>query len=100
MNRTRTTTPRDGLQPPRPTVKEFLDEKRSMLGNASFPREYGAIETTGDALAAAVPPAKSITLRMHIVWDNEVDNLDLPRVLDTMRETGAAMVVKVEQVTD
>jgi hypothetical protein len=83
----------------RPTNEEFLAAKRSMLNaNSPLPQGYGAIETTEEAISAAIPPAKGITLRVTIVWDNDVKNLDLERVLENMRETGAAFVLKVEQV--
>lgn len=63
------------------------------------PAEYGQIENTQEALAASAPPVRDVTLRLKIVWDNELDSLDLEAVLGKMRETGAAMVVSVEQVS-
>jgi hypothetical protein len=75
-----------------------LDGK-SMLKMDNLPDRYGDIETAGEALEAATPPPSNVTLRLHIVWDNSAHNLDLERALDLMRETGAAMVVKVEQVS-
>lgn len=81
-----------------PSFATLQDAKRSML--SIIPREYARVESTQDALAAAVPPAKGVTLRMTIIWDNEVANLDLESVLSHMRETGAAFVLSVEQVED
>ena len=82
----------------RQPLDEFLAAKRSMLADGLLPAEYGMIESTQEALEATSPPP-AITLRMTIIWDNDVKNLDLERVLEHMRETGAAFVAKVEQVT-
>lgn len=81
------------------TSEAFLAEGRSMMGEGVLPSAYGRIETTSEALAAATPPpVKPLTLRMTIVWDNEVATLDLQQALDHMRETGAAFVLDVKQV--
>lgn len=71
---------------------------RSMLGAVPLPLEYGRIETTTEALDAAVPPSLPEDLRLTIIWDNPTDSLELDRVLDMMRATGAAFVLKVERV--
>lgn len=93
MNRRATTTPK-----PRPTVEQVLASGKSMLDMDSLPVEYSSIETSQEALAVAAPP-KDVTLRLTIVWDNPASSLDLQRALEGMRETGAAMVVKVEAVS-
>jgi hypothetical protein len=80
--------------------EEFLAAKRSMMGSAPLPTGYGRIETTQEAVAAAVPPARDITIRLTIVWDNDIRSMDLGHVLDTMRATGAAFVLSAEQVAD
>ena len=88
----------DPTNPVRLTIEQLIEQRKSMLLGPT-PYYYGAIETGQDALAAAVPPPKAVTLRMHIVWDNPATDLDLEGVLARMRETGAAMVVKVEEVS-
>lgn len=91
-----TTKTRGGVPQPRPTIQNLLASGRSML-DGDLPVEYGHIEEAQEALAAAVPQ-KDVTLRLHIVWDNPASNLDLSGALNRMRETGAALVVKVEAV--
>lgn len=81
----------------RPTLARMLETRKSML-NEALPLGYGAIETTQEALHAASPTTQ-VTLRIHIVWDNPANTLDLQRLLDHMRETGAAMVKSVEEVS-
>ena len=92
-----TTTKRaTAVQPQRPvgySMAQAIASKQSML-DGPLPGDYSAIETTGEALAAAYPPV--IAVRIHIVWDNRLSTLSLDRVLEHMRETGAAAVVKVE----
>lgn len=80
---------------PKPSLAEVLNGQSMLEG--SLPMEYGHVETAQEALDVAVPK-NSIPLRITIIWDNEVNNLDLQGVLERMRETGAAMVVKVEQL--
>ena len=88
---------------PRPPIvmrlsaEQMIARKQSML--REIPSDYARVETTQEALKAAVPSPPTVTLRITIVWDNDASNLDLERVLDHMRETGAAMVLSVEQVT-
>ncbi len=77
---------------------ELKDAGRSML-SGNLPVDYGRIETTQDAVEAAKVPPPNVVLRLTIVWDNDAKNLPLESVLDHMRETGAAMVVRSEQVT-
>lgn len=81
----------------RPSLQAMINSQESMLG--TMPANYGAIETMEEALEAAVPKVPAITLRVHIIWDNEATNFPLQQVLDQMRETGAAAVLKVEQVS-
>ncbi len=83
--------------PRRVTIREMIERKESMLGTL-VPDNYGAIETVGDAIAVAVPKA-DVILRVTIVWDNETSNFPLDLMLQSMRETGAAMVISVEQVS-
>ena len=78
------------------SVDEFLADKISMLGENPLPREYGNIESAFDAADRAF---KTKGIRVHIIWDNGVDDFPLGEVLDKMRETGAAMVVKAEAVS-
>lgn len=69
-----------------------------MLGN-SIPVNYGYIETSEEAIAAAIPKQADKVIRVHIIWDNPINNFELDRVLQDMRSTGAAMVISVEEVT-
>jgi hypothetical protein len=82
----------------RVTLDDLIGSGKSMLGEGPLPIEYGQIENTHEAIDAATPTAPPIDLRIYIVWDVETNLLDLPRVLEHMRETGAAMVTKVERV--
>lgn len=82
----------------RPSIDSLIQTKRSML-TGGLPVGYGAIENREEAMEAARIEPTGIILRMTIVWDNEVSTLDLERILDAMRETGAAFVTKVEQVS-
>jgi len=81
----------------RPSIEQVLSGKISML-TGDIPIGYGNIESAEEALAAAAPPPMDTQLRITIVWDNKASTLDLSSVLDHMRETGAAMVVKVENL--
>jgi hypothetical protein len=85
----------------RPTIERMIKDGESMLRQGGLlPAAYSAIETEADALAAAMTKPRTPTLRVHIVWDNEADgNFELEEVLQRMRETGAAMVTKVEEVS-
>jgi hypothetical protein len=86
-----------------PTVRvslaDLLDTGVSMLGDAMLPAGYGQIDDTRDVVEAIAKKADERIVRMHIVWDNPIDSLELEDVLEKMRETGAAMVTKVEEVT-
>lgn len=75
-------------------LDEIIEKKISMLG--VIPTGYAKIESDQDAIEEAY---KNKAIRVHIIWDNTVDNFPLDEVLDKMRETGAAMVVKVEAVS-
>ncbi len=67
-----------------------------MLGDdTGLPVEYSIIESWQEAEDAAYK-AKPKIVRVHLIWDNAVNSMPLSEVLDRMRETGAAMVVKVE----
>lgn len=80
---------------PRPSATDIIEQHRSMLGDNSLPKEYGLIESATEAWEAAFPTDERV-VRLTIIWDNQVRNLDLERTLDAMRETGAAFVFKVE----
>jgi len=92
------TARRSSTRPVPHSIDELLRAQRSML-SGNLPLGYGAIETVEEALEAAKVPPPTVSLRIHIVWDNDATNLDIERALEVMRETGAAMVTKVEQVT-
>ena len=79
----------------------MLDSGQSMMDpDALLPVEYSQIETEAEALEAATnEKLLKRTLRTYIVWDNELGNFPLEEVLLRMRETGAAMVTKVEEVS-
>lgn len=80
------------------SIQTLIDAKKSMLGN-SIPVNYGTIETTEEAIAAAIPKPSARIIRIHIIWDNPMSNLHLDRILEDMRSTGAAMVTQVEEVS-
>lgn len=85
-----------------PTVRVSLDDlissNVSMLSEAMLPQGYDLIGDTSGAVAAAYEQEDMRIIRLHIVWDNPINTLDLERALDYLRETGAAMVVKAEAV--
>ena len=90
-----TTRKSGGPLVPRPTAADIIEQRRSMLGDAPLPVEYGHIESATEAWEAAYPTDER-AVRVTIIWDNPVQSLDLERALDTMRATGAAFVLKVE----
>ncbi len=84
---------------PGPTINALIEQKKSML-SGRLPVAYGLIETREEVEEIAFQPnSDERIVRLHIVWDNPVGSLELQDVLDRMRETGAAMVVKAERVT-
>jgi hypothetical protein len=86
---------REKITPPRPSPEAILESGQSMLGGNPLPIGYGRIESATDAAALAFPKREH-AVRLTIIWDNEVNTLDLERALEYMRETGAAFVLKVE----
>jgi hypothetical protein len=84
----------------RPTLDDLIRSGKSMMApEALLPLGYSTIESAEEAASHALPTAQPRTLRVYIVWDNRLDNFPLEEALDKMRETGAAMVTKVEEVT-
>lgn len=70
-----------------------------MLSDEMLPMGYSEFDTSTDVIEELFrSDVDDRQVRMFIVWDNPVGNLPLESVLDHMRETGAAMVTKVEQV--
>jgi hypothetical protein len=82
----------------RVSVDDLIKGKVSMLGDAMLPAGYGKVEGVNDVLEIITKEEDQRVVRLHIVWDNPIHNLDLESVLEQMRGTGAAMVVKVEEV--
>lgn len=79
------------------TAGTFINAGISMLGPAGVPRDYGHIETASDVLEAIEVKPPELTVRLHIMWDIPLQNVDesLQRALEEMRAYGAAMVTKV-----
>lgn len=86
--------------PPK-SLEEHIVSRLSMLrDDVSLPQEYSVIENAQEAEAVAFPKNKNPRqVRVFIVWDNPVDNFPLQEVLQRMRETGAALVQKVEAIS-
>jgi hypothetical protein len=84
---------------PRVAIEDLLRAKRSMLGEGNLPANYERLESSVDVIDELYKPEPDERIaRITIVWDNPVSELPLADVLDTMRQYGAAMVTKVEQV--
>lgn len=82
------------------TLAELIVNRKSMLGEHTLlPNEYSLIESR-QAVEMYAYPKTPRQVRIYIIWDNPLDNLSLTAVLDKMRETGAAMVQKVEPITE
>lgn len=80
------------------TLDELISKKKSMLtDDLNLPINYDAINDEHDIETKAYPRNEK-QVRLYIVWDNKLRDHPLNRVLDHMRETGAAMVYKVEAI--
>lgn len=82
----------------RPTVKELLESRRSMMAG-ELPTGYSGIETAVDVRNEADPLSVPRHFRVHIIWDAPEDGFEeLEDILSRMRWSGAAMVTHVEEV--
>lgn len=99
-----TTNKRRGQRASAPAIRvgieDLLKAKVSMLGEAMLPAGYSDLDNDY-AIRDHVFGTKEDprVVRLNIVWDLPADALEeVERVLDSMRERGAAMVIAAEEV--